>query len=179
MPNLGIIALAAEGESPGLDRWAAADPGGGDIAVLRERRMSIRLMGAWWDWRGERPFPAPEDFQGEDLAGIWPYCFTLAVADEPTDSSFEYIGPAMAEASRLTSRPARLSDVPSGCLLSHATRSLEQVLESKVPAVSSGDFVDPDGTTFVYRSILLPTGRDGTNIDSLVGGARCKAIKPR
>ena len=63
-------------------------------------------------------------------------------------------------------------------LLSHATQSLEAVLESKVPVVISGDYVDPDGTAIVYRSILLPTGREGSRVDSLVGGARCKALKP-
>ena len=39
------------------------------------------------------------------------------------------------------------------------------------------DFVDPDGTTFVFRSILVPTGRDRTNIDSVIGGARCKVVR--
>lgn len=144
--------------------------------MLRERRLSIRLMGAWWDRRGERPFPAPEDFQGDDLADIWPNCFTLALDDKPTTASFQYIGQSMSEASRLTDQPAGLSDVPSDCLLSHVTRSLELVLKSKVPAVYSGDFVEPDGTTLVYRSILLPTGRNGTNMDSLIGGAHCKIL---
>jgi hypothetical protein len=85
----------------------------------------------------------------------------------------------VASASNLTSVPIKLADLPSGSLLSCATEPLDKILQGKVPAVFSGEYVGPDGASFVYRSILLPTAREGATIDSLVGGARCKALSPR
>lgn len=146
--------------------------------VVRERRLSARMMGVWWDRRGERPLPAPEDIGADQLPDLWPSCFTLVLRAPPPASVFRYLGPAIAAASGLSAPPPSVADLPSGGLLDFVTRDLAEVLASRVPIVSSGELVGPDGVTLVFRGILLPMSRDREVIDQVIGGARCRILRP-
>ena len=153
-------------------------PGGKTREAVRERRLTARLMGVWWDRRGERRLPAPEDIGADQLPDLWTSCFILVLRAPPPASIFRYLGPAVAAASGLSAPPASLADLPSGSLLDFATRDLAEVLVSRVPIVSSGELAGPDGVTLVFRSVLLPMSRDQEAIDQVIGGARCKILRP-
>ena len=145
--------------------------------LLQERRLNMRLMAYWWDRRGERRFPMLEDFDPDALSDIWPNCFALTPDDPISRSAFEFIGSAIAEASAAGETIRTMGDLAADTLLDHATRTVEEVLEQKVPVIASGEFAVADGATAVFRSILLPTSSDQMNIDHLIGGARCKVRK--
>ena len=146
--------------------------------VLRERRLTVRMMGVWWDLRGQRQLPAPEDIDADQMPDLWPSCFILVPRVPPPASEFRYLGPALAAASGLSAPPASLADLPSGCLLDCMTRNLAEVLASRVPIVATGEAAGPDGGALVFRSILLPMSRDETAIDQVIGGGRGKALRP-
>ena len=146
--------------------------------ALRERRLTVSLMGMWWDLRGGRQLPAPEDIDTDQAPDLWPSCFILVTRAPLPASLFRYLGPAVTAASGLSAPPASLADLPSGSLLDFATRDLAEVLASRVPIVSSGELVGPDGVTLAFRSILLPIGRDREVIDQVIGGARCRILRP-
>ncbi len=143
-------------------------------AALRERRLNMRLMAFWWDRRGDRRFPSLEDFDPEALADIWPHCFSLVAHDPPQKSVFRFIGDAVAETLSGVEGKITIDGLTKDSLLDHATRNIDEVLEQRVPAVTSGEYFDPAGNAIVYRSILLPFSSDQETIDSVVGGARCK-----
>jgi hypothetical protein len=142
--------------------------------LLHERRLNMRLMAFWWDRRSNRRLPTLKDFDPETLADIWPHCFTLVSRDPPQKSVFRFIGDAVAESLSGAEGKITVDSLTKDSLLDHATRNLDEVLEQKVPVVTSGEYVDPRGNAIIYRSILLPFSSDQETIDSVVGGARCK-----
>ncbi len=142
--------------------------------ALRERRVNVRLMAFWWDRKSNRRFPTLEDFDPEVLADIWPHCFTLVLHNPPQKSVFRFIGKAVAESLSGAEGKITIDSLTKDSLLDHATRSIGEVLEHRIPVVISGEYFDPRGNAIVYRSILLPFSSDQETIDSVVGGARCK-----
>ena len=148
------------------------------IALPRERRLNMRLMAFWWDRRASRRFPSVEDFDPEALSDVWTHCFTLTPQEPCDQSAFQYIGDTIAAASGLTESEITVDRVSKNSLLDHATRNVGDVLAQQVPVVRSGEFVNQDGETVMYRSILLPLSQDQETIDCVVGGARCKVKRP-
>lgn len=148
------------------------------IALPRERRLNMRLMAFWWDRRANRRFPSVEDFDPEELSDVWTHCFTLTPQEPHDQSAFQYIGDTLAAASGLTESDLTVDNVIENSLLDHATRNVEDVLVQQVPVIRSGEFVNDDGETVMYRSILLPLSRDQKSINCVVGGARCKIKRP-
>jgi hypothetical protein len=142
--------------------------------ALRERRLNMRLMAFWWDRRGSRRFPTLEDFDPDSLADIWSHCFSLVAHDPPRKSVFRFIGKTVGESLGNTEGKITVDGLTKDSLLDHATRNIDEVIEQRVPVVTSGEYFDPGGNAIVYRSILLPFSSDQETIDSVVGGARCK-----
>lgn len=149
-----------------------------EIALPRERRLNMRLMAFWWDRRASRRFPSVEDFDPEELSDVWTHCFTLAPQEPCDQSAFQYIGDTIAAASGLTESEITVDRVSKNSLLDHATRNVGDVLAQQVPVIRSGEFVNEDGETVMYRSILLPLSQDQKTVDCVVGGARCKIKRP-
>lgn len=147
-------------------------------ALPQERRLNMRLMAYWWDNRGARRFPTICDFVPEELGDIWANCFTLRPAEPQEKSQFRYIGEMIAKFAGAQQSPATVDQVPPETLLDHATRNIGEVMGQKVPVIRSGSFLDPQGNTLVFRSILLPLSSDQETIDCLVGAARCKFVEP-
>lgn len=143
-------------------------------ALPRERRLNMRLMAFWWDKRADRRFPRAEDFNPEELNDVWTHCFKLRPEEPSERSSFQYVGDTLAETSGVTSSEITVGQLGENTLLEHATRNVSEVLRQQVPVVRSGEFVDRNGDTVLYRSILLPVSEDEDTIDCVVGGARCK-----
>ena len=148
------------------------------IALPRERRLNMRLMAFWWDRRADRRFPSIEDFDPEELSDVWTHCFTLTPKEPCDRSAFRYVGDTIAAASGLTETEITVDHVSENSLLDHATRNVDEVLAQQVPVIRSGEFVNEDGETVMYRSILLPLSHDQETINCVVGGARCKIKRP-
>ena len=147
-------------------------------ALPRERRLNMRLMAFWWDKRADRRFPSVKDFDPQELSDVWTHCFTLQPQDPCEQSAFYYVGDTIAEMSGLGSAEITVDEIGENTLLGHATRNVGEVLAQQVPVVRSGEFVNEDGETVMYRSILLPLSQDQATIDCVVGGARCKVKRP-
>ena len=147
-------------------------------ALPRERRLNMRLMAFWWDKRADRQFPSPEDFDPQELSDVWTHCFTLQPQDPCAQSTFQYVGDTLAATSGLTGAEITVDELSQNSLLDHATRNVGEVLTQQVPVIRSGEFVNEDGQTVMYRSILLPLSQDQETIDCVVGGARCKVKRP-
>jgi hypothetical protein len=148
------------------------------IPMPRERRLNMRLMAFWWDRRANRRFPSVEDFDPDELSDVWRHCFTLNPSDPYERSTFRYVGDTIATLSGITEGEITLDKISKDSLLDHATRNVNEVISQRVPVIHSGEFVNADGATVMFRSILLPLSRDQQSIDCVVGGARCKIIEP-
>ena len=142
--------------------------------LLRERRLNMRLMAFWWGRKSNRRFPTLEDFDPDALADIWPHFFTLVSRDPPQKSVFRFVGDALAETLSGAEGKITIDSLTKDSLLEHATRDIDDVLEKRVPIVTSGEYFDPGGNAIVFRGILLPVSSDQQTIDFIVGTARCK-----
>jgi len=147
-------------------------------ALPRERRLNMRLMAFWWDKRADRRFPSVEDFDPQELSDVWTHCFTLYPQDPFEQSAFRYVGDTIAAVSGISGAEITVDKLGENSLLDHATRIVGEVLTQQVPVIRSGEFVNEEGETVMYRSILLPLSQDQATIDCVVGGARCKVKRP-
>ncbi len=143
-------------------------------ALSEETRLNMTMMAFWWDRRSECRFPTQEGFDPTMLAEVWPSCFMLVPRSPPQQSVFQYIGETIGESLGVTDGAITVDEVTKDSLLDHATRNFGEVLELKIPIFTSGEYTDPQGHTVVFRSVLLPLSSDQSNVDFLIGGARCK-----
>ncbi len=139
-----------------------------------ERRLNIRLLDYWQILRGERPYPAVQDFKFEAVEDLKPHLFLLEFSDGDIDPVFRYIGDALAEdcGQNLLQKP--VSQVPRHTLLTQVTDHYLQVLAHKAPISFEAEYIDAAGDDVLYRSILLPLGSDGETIDCVVGAINRK-----
>ena len=147
-------------------------------ALPRERRLNMRLMAFWWDKRADRRFPSAKDFDPQELSDVWTHCFTLQPQEPCEKSAFHHVGETIAAMSGIDGAEITVDAISENSLLDHATRNVGEVLTQQVPVISSGEFVNEEGETVMYRSILLPLSQDQDTIDCVVGGARCKVKRP-
>lgn len=146
--------------------------------VPRERRLNMRLMAFWWDKRADRRFPSVEDFDPQELSDVWTHCFTLHPQDPFEQSVFRYVGDSIAAGSGINGAEITVDKLGENSLLDHATRNVGEVLTQQIPVIRSGEFVNEEGETAMFRSILLPLSQDQATINCVVGGARCKVKRP-
>jgi hypothetical protein len=141
----------------------------------RERRLSLRLLAYWRDLAGDQAFPRLDDVDGGAIPDMWPNCFILncRAVSEPV---FAEIGSAFAEwsAAELGGKP--VSTALRNNLLSVATQFYGQVIRKRVPITLGGEFVDSQGRSIQYRSILCPLSDDRETIDHLLGGANFRVL---
>ena len=143
--------------------------------ATRELRLSMQLMGLWWKRRAEKRFPTLEDFDPAELRDVWRNCFTLMIKNQLPQSTFVYVGKAVAKGSGDSGQLVTLEQVEENTLLGRATSDVESVVEGKVPLIGNGEYVDSRGQTVKFRSILLPVSGDQEKIDHIIGGGRSKA----
>ena len=135
----------------------------------------MRLLSYWREIAGERDMPRLSAVDGSKIIDMWGHCFTLELRG-PTEPVFGYIGEH-----HVAKLPGNLigqgvSTAGSDTLLGQAASYHRQVLARGIPITLGGQFVNPEGRTVLYRSILLPLGEDGGRITALFGGANCREL---
>ena len=121
-------------------------------------------------------FLAFDLIKSETLPDIWPNCFVLRNSGEGGGARFEFIGKSLAGPSPIEFENKAICELPIDTLLRKATNYADEVLTKRVPISRSGDFVNAEGKTCLYRSILLPLSGDQESIDYLLGAANYREI---
>jgi hypothetical protein len=140
----------------------------------RERRLVLRLLGHWRDLAADRDMPRPADVDGARIPELWPFCFILDVTGaEPV---FTYVGPFHVEALGRDPTGQPFSSLEGDTLLGQALSYYPRVLARAIPITLGGEFVNREGRTVLYRSIIMPLGEGDGRIPSLLGGANCREV---
>lgn len=147
------------------------------MALVQYNRRSPEILIAHWDrLRGERQFPSEEDLNMEALddLGFWEDCFIIQTRDiaQQKDYNYTYIGSHITKA-----YGEDLNGVSVYSFTSPQADNLalkyEEVLETRVPVIDEGDFMNAKNIRVRYRQCLVPLGRDNT-IDTILGAMRYK-----
>jgi hypothetical protein len=141
----------------------------------RERRLVLRLLSYWRELAGERAMPHPSDVDGSRIPDMWGHCFILDVrgTGEPV---FGVIGEHHAAMLGSDLKGQAVSVAGSETLLGQAASYHRQVLARGIPITLGGQFVNREGRTVLYRSILLPLGEGEGRVMALLGGANCREL---
>jgi hypothetical protein len=140
----------------------------------RERRLVLRLLGHWRDLADDRAMPRVSDVDGAAIPELWPYCFMLDVRGaEPV---FTYVGEFHVASVGRDPTGQPLSSVPPETLLSQGLSYYPRVLARAIPITLGGQFVNREGRTVLYRSIIMPLGEGEGPVPSLLGGANCREV---
>jgi len=142
-----------------------------------ERRMVHRLLRHWRDAQVEGGIPSLDAVYKQGLGDIVPQSFVLRVPGGNAEPVFGRIGERFADelGSDIGGKP--VSAVPEKTLTAAAVRFHAKVLKRKVPITLGDSFVDNQGRTILYRSIILPTSSDGRTIDYLLCAANSKVAE--
>jgi hypothetical protein len=139
-----------------------------------ERRMVVQKLDLWRRARGEEPHLPLKTALENDFVEIAPSSFVLEVAGGNVEPAFVSIGAAVCDSrgQGLVGRPISSADPES--LLGHALQSLNNVLNKKVPATTSGTYNNASGKKISYRCILLPLGAASENVGFVLGAISFK-----
>jgi hypothetical protein len=140
----------------------------------RERRLVLRLLGHWRELTGDRAMPRASDVDGAAIPELWPYCFMLDVRG--TEPVFTFVGSYHVESLGHDPTGQPLSSIPSETLLAQGLSYYPRVLARAIPITLGGQFVNRDGRTVLYRSIIMPLGEGDGRVPALLGGANCREV---
>ena len=139
-----------------------------------ERRMVLRLLTHWREWGGGRAFPSFEDVDPTEISDIWEYGFVLDLAGHADDPVFRLAGDSLIAHTGSPLRNVRVSEVPKNSLARESASYYREVIRKGVPISRGGEFLRPDRTTVLYRSVILPMSDDGETVSGLLGAANCR-----
>lgn len=140
-----------------------------DFSALTEKRFVFRLLEIWDYLKQDKRFPSQDDFNTFDAFGLWDHCFLLELNENPSEWHFIYMGNSLKAKDWKNEFYTSLFQIPSTSLIQHALSNISFVMNKEAPYIFGGQIVD-DEHTIIYRMILLPLSKDGTSIDSILGG---------
>ena len=141
-----------------------------------ERRMQVRAYNHWASLLGDGQFPSIEDLDPESLPDFSPYSVLLDFTGGIDNPGIPFLGEKLAEECQGEGPIASLSDVPSRSLLSRITDHYMQILANQAPIGFEAEFVNTQGSTILYRGILLPFSSDDDTIDFIYGVINWKEL---
>lgn len=133
-----------------------------------ERRMVMQMLAHWRKLRGDRMFPFFDDVDPLEIPEIWANVFVLELGVYPDDPLFRLAGEAFAAASSPL-RNIRISEVPGNTLAEQSVSYYQEFIKNGIPISRDGEFTKSDGTTMLYRGVILPMNDDCATISGLLG----------
>ncbi len=140
-----------------------------------ERRMVVQKLDAWREARGiNGPLPMKTALE-QEFVEVAPSSFVLEISEENAEPIFASIGATITElqGANMVGKPASAAEPQS--FIGLALQSLPIVLNKKVPATASGDFVQASGEKIIYRSILMPLSAVSEKVNIILGAVSFKA----
>lgn len=119
--------------------------------------------------------PPPSAIDGGKIADMWGHCFTLELRG-PAEPMYGFIGEHHVAQLGKNLVGQGVSAAGSDTLLGQASSYHRQVLARGIPITLGGQFINREGRTVLYRSILLPLGEGGGQLTALLGGANCREL---
>jgi hypothetical protein len=141
-----------------------------------ERRMVLRLLALWREVKGDSSFPTRAQMDESAMPELFPFCIVLDVAANPADPVAVSVGRTIASYSERTLKGLPISRFEPNTLPAEAVAYVEEVLRKGVPISRGGSFVDKQGVTILYRSIVMPLAEDGETISGLIAAANCREV---
>ncbi len=135
-----------------------------------DKRITNVILNHWNEVKGGRRFPAEADLDPAVLEGVLDNCY-LVKAEGVNEGKYNYkfLGKNIMNAygSDLT----KCLNYEKGNPLSYRNK-IQQILQTGLPIIDEGQFLNTNGDTIKYRQCLVPLSSDGINIDSILGGMR-------
>ncbi len=134
-----------------------------------ERRMQVRAYNHWLSQIGDGELPAIEDLRPETLGDLGPNGVLIDLTLGIQRPAIIFLGDHLAAECGDEREIFALGDVPSRSLLGQMTEHCLEVVAHHAPVGFDAEFVDQQGQTILYRSILLPYSSDGKAVDFIFG----------
>jgi hypothetical protein len=140
------------------------DEVGGDILPVTpgrdERRMQVHAYNHWASLLGSREFPSIGQLKLDALPDFAPSAVLIEFTGPDEAPHLAHIGKRLADQAGIDAAPRALKAVPGGTLLSRFIEHYAQIFANRAPIGFEAEFDTPQGTTMLYRGILLPFSDD-------------------
>jgi hypothetical protein len=154
----------------------AAGSGDSEAPSGMERRLVLRLLAYWRNLSDEGSIPSFDQVDPESIPEIWANCFVIDLSGAEDEPVIRVVGENLAKTSTVDLVDLPLSQLPQNTLIERATGYVGEVVRKSVPISRGGEFVKGDGTTVLYRSVILPMSDDGETLCGLLGAANCREV---
>jgi hypothetical protein len=145
--------------------------------MKQEKRLVLRVLGAWKELASEGALPLRRSFTPELFGSDWQHCFIVDATLGAALARFEQVGAALEVEGWSPAAGRAVAECPAASLLHAASAYLGRVVDKRVP-ISLGGAGENGGRAILYRSILLPLSSDGTRVDYLLGAANSRDAEP-
>jgi cell division protein FtsZ len=139
-----------------------------------ERRMTRRLTEYWNALRDNNPYPARSAIRSEAVLGLREYGICIALNLDGPGPIYQMVGTKLKEMAGIDLSGKLVIDTPDDTLLAVAGEHYTEVLQHKGPVTLESEFIDNEGTVFLFRIFMLPCSEDGQHIDSIIGAITFK-----
>jgi hypothetical protein len=158
----------------GTEQYELSD----ELPAGAERRLVHRILAHWRSIRADGALPRFEDVDFSETPDVEPHSFVVDLEGDPSAPMFVGIGDELAAHldGSLVGRP--ISAAPEDCLPGAAISYIDEILDKGAPVSRGGALTTANGTTLLYRSILLPMSDDGKTITGILGAANCRVVPP-
>ena len=145
--------------------------------IYTERRISNVLLDYWYFIKGENELPKESDIDTEDLHDVWESCFLVQVLDINRGGNYRYtyLGKKIQEAygEELTIEKSSPLITPTA---EDQDKLFRQVIITRKPVVTEGQFTNNLGQVVKYRQCLLPFAQDDGEVGAIFGGMRFRIV---
>jgi hypothetical protein len=141
-----------------------------------ERRLVMRLLRIWRDKADPEDMPSRERLTVDDVAESKPFCWTATVVSA-TEARFDWIGDGYSIDKPQALIGQKLSTAAEGTLIARAAAYAHNVITWRVPMSFGGELKHRDGSTLLFRSIILPLRDAGSaDVTHLLGAANYRTL---
>jgi hypothetical protein len=134
-----------------------------------ELRMVQRMEIYWRRICRGRIMPTMNDINPNRLPAPWKSCFILSLGAKGDDGVFDHVGSEITRDSGTDLLGKGPAEVPADTLTAITLAALGQVRDSCEATIAEGHLLHRNGGKRLYRTVLLPFGREEDGVDTVIG----------
>ena len=146
----------------------------GAPAIVREKRLVLRVLAIWRDACEEDVLPRVGAFTPSDTGDDADHVYLLDVL-YPAGPRFTYVGAALRVAGWPSTVDAPLDHCPPESVLSLASYRWQEIVDRRVPITRGGPGFN-DGEAVLYRSIMAPLVDETGRVSAILGAANWRLV---
>ncbi|HEX6979159.1 MAG TPA: PAS domain-containing protein [Alphaproteobacteria bacterium] len=141
-----------------------------------ERRACSIAVQYWRSIAGAQRYPSRRQVTRESARDLWDHLFIIQVAPKPADSVFVQAGAVLCRALGRDPTGQKVADMLPHDVVARSLYFQRTSCDLMAPIDEAGKWTRPDGTTLLYRSVVMPLSDDQRSANYLLGAFSYRTV---